>query len=192
MEIQEKKAVINAEEIEKAIQSILTWIGEDPHRPGLEKTPARVLAGFASSFAGYKLDPAALFSGLFVNDQNYDRLILVKDIRFESHCEHHMRPFFGHAHIAYVPDAALVGLSKLARLLDLFAKRLQMQERLTMQGAEALQQHLQPKGVAVYIAAEHHCMSTRGVCKVGTTTVTTAFLGCMQAPSWQAQFYQML
>ena len=103
-----------------------------------------------------------------------------------------MRPFIGHAHIAYVPDSCLVGLSKIARLLDVFAKRLQMQERLTMQVADALQYYLNPKGVAVYVEAEHHCMSTRGVAKVGTTTVTTAFLGCMENESWQSQFYQMI
>ncbi len=161
--------------IEEAITQILKGIGEDPTREGLLKTPARVAKAYGFLTQGYGMDPAEQLGTVFT--ESYDEMVLVKDIELYSLCEHHMLPFFGKIHIAYVPNGKVVGLSKLARLTDVYARRLQVQERLTMQIADALQEHLQPKGVAVVIEAAHMCMMMRGVERQGSKTVTSAMRG---------------
>jgi GTP cyclohydrolase I len=164
-------------EVEAAVRTLLRWTGDDPAREGLVDTPRRVARAYRSFFAGYDEDPAAVLSATFEEAGDYDDLVLVRDIRLESHCEHHMVPIIGYAHIAYLPGRRVVGLSKLARVVDLFAKRLQIQERLTSQIADTIFEVLQPRGVAVVIEAEHLCMTTRGVNKPGSTTVTRRLLG---------------
>lgn len=165
------------EEAERAVRVLIAWAGDDPSREGLLETPKRVVKSYEEFFAGYKDDPSALLAKTFEEVEGYDEMVLLKNMRFESHCEHHMVPIIGKAHIAYLPDKRVVGISKLARLLNLFAKRLQTQETMTAQIADTLNQVLKPKGVAVVIDAEHQCMSTRGVYKPGTTTITTRRLG---------------
>jgi len=160
---------------EDAIRQILQNIGEDPDREGLLETPKRVAKAHKEFFAGYKTDPKSVIK-TFTNE-GYDEMLLVKDINYFSHCEHHMVPFFGKAHVAYIPDKDITGLSKLPRLVDVFARRLQNQERLTVQVAETLMSELKPLGVAVQISGKHLCMCGRGVGQTSSETVTTAFLG---------------
>lgn len=160
-----------------AVSTILSFIGEDPEREGLLETPARVVNAWREWTIGYQIHPEDVLKVFNDGGENYDEMVLVKDIWFYSHCEHHMSPFFGHAHIAYIPDGKIVGLSKLPRLLDIYARRLQVQERLTNQVAEALMEHLKPKGVAVKVQARHLCMESRGVQKPGCITTTTKLLG---------------
>lgn len=160
-----------------ALRTLLRWIGEDPDRPGLQDTPDRVLRAYGEFFAGYAMDPAEVLARTFDELGGYRGPVVVRDIELRSHCEHHMVPFHGVAHVAYLPDQRVVGLSKIARLVDLFARRLQIQERLTAQIAQALETHLGARGVAVVIAAEHQCMSARGVQKHGALTVTTQVTG---------------
>lgn len=164
-------------EAEEAVRTLIAWAGDDPAREGLLETPKRVVKSFEEFFAGYNDDPQQLLAKTFEEVEGYDEMVLLKNMRFESHCEHHMVPIIGKAHIAYLPDKRVVGISKLARLLNSFAKRLQTQETMTAQIADTLNQVLKPKGVAVVIDAEHQCMSTRGVYKPGTTTITTRRLG---------------
>ena len=165
------------EEAEAAIRSLLRWAGDDPTREGLIDTPARVARAYEEFFAGYEVDPVALLERTFEETDGYDEIVLLRDIRLESHCEHHMVPIIGRAHVAYLPHQRVVGISKLARVVEAYAKRLQIQEKLTAQIANTIQDVLQPKGVAVIIEAAHQCMTTRGIHKPGVTMVTSRMLG---------------
>jgi GTP cyclohydrolase I len=165
------------EEAEAAVRTLLAWAGDDPTREGLLETPGRVTRAFGEFFAGYAQDPKAILSKTFKEVGGYDDIVLVKDIPFSSHCEHHMVPFVGKAHIAYLPHDGVVGLSKLARLVDVFALRLQTQENLTAQIIDAINENLGPRGAAVMLEAEHMCMSMRGVRAHGASTITHRFTG---------------
>ena len=165
------------EEAEAAIRTLLRWAGDDPTREGLIDTPARVARAYEEFFAGYEVDPIALLERTFEETDGYDEIVLLRDIRLESHCEHHMVPIIGRAHVAYLPHRRVVGISKLARVVEAYAKRLQIQEKLTAQIANTIQDVLQPKGVAVIIEAAHQCMTTRGIHKPGVTMVTSRMLG---------------
>jgi GTP cyclohydrolase IA len=164
-------------EAEDAVRTLLAWAGDDPSRPGLLDTPARVADAYGEYFSGYRADAAAELTTTFEETSGYDDFVLLKNIRFESHCEHHIAPFAGVAHVAYMPSTGIVGLSKLARVVEIFARRLQTQEALTSEIGLAIEQALQPKGVAVMMSAEHTCMSMRGVRQPHVTTVTSRFLG---------------
>ena len=167
-------------EAEAAIRTVLQWVGEDPDREGLIDTPARVIRAYGELFAGYQRDPVEILSRTFEEVAGYDELVVLKGIRLETYCEHHMLPIIGVAHVGYLPDRRVVGISKLARVVEAYAKRLQIQEKLTAQIARAIQDVLKPRGVAVVIEAEHHCMSTRGVHKPGVSMVTSQILGMFQ------------
>lgn len=173
--IKQKKP--SREQAEQAVRTLLAWAGDDPSREGLLDTPARVVRSYEEYFCGYHKDPKAILSKTFEDVQNYDEMVILKDIHFESFCEHHLAPIIGKVHLAYLPNQRVVGISKLARLVDVFAKRLQIQEVMTVQIANTINEVLQPKGVAVVIDALHQCMTTRGVHKVGTSTVTSRMLG---------------
>ena len=164
-------------EAEDAVRTLISWAGDDPTREGLIETPKRVVKSYEEFYDGYGQDPAEILSKVFEEIEGYDEIVLVKDILLESHCEHHMVPILGKAHVAYLPDKRVVGLSKLARVVDLYAKRLQTQETMTAQIADTINDVLKPKGVAVVIDAAHQCMSSRGVSKKGTSTVTSRMLG---------------
>ncbi|WP_119328111.1 GTP cyclohydrolase I FolE [Cysteiniphilum halobium] len=168
---------ISAQQAEQAIKTLLEYIGEDPCREGLIETPKRVIKSYAEFFKGYAEDPDKILSKTFEDVEGYDEIVLLKDMRLESYCEHHMVPIIGKAHVAYLPNGKVVGISKIARVLDVFAKRLQTQERLTMQVALAIEKALAPKGVAVIIDSMHQCMTTRGVHKSETSTVTSCMRG---------------
>ena len=172
-----KKAVVTDKQVEEAVKTILTWIGEDPTREGLLETPKRVVKAFKEYYQGYHQDANKELLKTFGDVEGYDDMVVEKDIRLESHCEHHMAPIIGIAHVAYIPNKKVVGLSKLARTVDIFSKRLQTQERLTMQIAKTLMNALDAKGVAVTIDAAHQCMTVRGIKKEKATTVTNYFLG---------------
>ena len=165
------------EEAEKAIRTLLLWAGDDPSREGLRDTPARVARAFEDWFSGYNEDPEEFLSRTFEEVEGYDDMIVLKDIRFESHCEHHLAPIIGRVHIGYLPNNKVVGISKLARVVDTFARRLQVQETMNAQIAHCIQNVLEPKGVAVVIEATHQCMTTRGVHKPGVTMVTSSMSG---------------
>ena len=168
---------ISDQEAEEAFKTILSWLGEDPTREGLLETPKRVMKAYKEYFAGYKIDPTKILDKTFGDVDGYDDMVIQKNISIQSHCEHHMAPIIGKAHVAYIPKERVVGLSKLARVVEVFSKRLQTQERLTMQVAKTLMTSLDAKGVAVTIDASHHCMTMRGVKKEKATTVTNYFLG---------------
>jgi len=178
--LQEKNQNISDQEAEEAIEILIRWIGEDPEREGLKSTPKRVVRAYKEYFQGYKEDPAKHLTKTFTEIEDYDDMIIEKDISIRSHCEHHMAPIIGVAHIAYIPSKKVVGLSKLARVVEAFSKRLQTQERLTMQIAKTIMNVLQPRGVAVTIDAMHQCMTSRGIKKEKTTTVTNYFLGAFK------------
>lgn len=165
------------EEAERAVETLLQWLGEDPTREGLNDTPKRVVKAYSELFAGYDQDPTEHLSRTFEQVSGYDDAVIVKDIPFFSHCEHHMVPIIGKAHVAYLPNGKVVGLSKIARVVDIFAKRLQTQESMTAQIAQAIESALQPKGVAVIVEAEHMCMAMRGIRKQGSTTITSTYKG---------------
>jgi GTP cyclohydrolase I len=165
------------EEALDAVRTLIRWAGDDPEREGLVGTPDRVVRSYAEFFSGYDEDPVALLQRTFEETDGYDEIVMLKDIRFESHCEHHIAPIIGHVHIAYLPSNRVVGISKLARLVEVYAKRLQIQEKMTAQIANTLDEVLQPKGVAVVIEAAHQCMTTRGVHKPGVSMVTSRMLG---------------
>ena len=165
------------EEAESAVRTLLSWLGEDVSREGLIDTPKRVINAYSEFFEGYSLDPKDVLAKTFEDVSGYDEIVLLKNMRLESHCEHHMVPILGKAHIAYLPNKRVVGISKIARLMDVYAKRLQTQETLTSQIANAIQEALDPKGVAVIIDAKHQCMTTRGIHKTETSTVTSCMLG---------------
>jgi GTP cyclohydrolase IA len=168
------------DEAEAAIRTLLRWAGDDPTREGLVDTPARVARAYEEFFAGYAIDPVALLERTFEETDGYDEIVLLRDIRLESHCEHHMVPIIGRAHVAYLPHRRVVGISKLARVVEAYARRLQIQEKLTAQIANTIQQVLEPRGVAVVIEAAHQCMTTRGVHKPGVTMVTSRMLGAFR------------
>ncbi|HYP56990.1 MAG TPA: GTP cyclohydrolase I FolE [Beijerinckia sp.] len=182
------------EEAEAAVRVLLRWTGDDPSREGLRDTPKRVVKAFEEFFSGYREDASNALARVFEEVHGYDDAVVVRDIPFSSHCEHHMVPFFGIAHIAYYPsEEGVVGLSKLARLVDIFAKRLQTQEALTAQIIGAIDRYLKPRGCAVMIEAEHLCMSMRGVQKHGASTVTTQFTGVFRDdPAEQVRFLTMV
>jgi GTP cyclohydrolase I len=167
-------------EAEEAIRTLLRWAGDDPTREGLLGTPDRVVRAYEEWFSGYEVDPADLLQRTFEEIEGYDEMVVLRDIRFESHCEHHMAAIIGKVHIAYLPERRVVGISKLARLVEVYGKRLQIQEKMTSQIANTLQDVLQPKGVAVVIEAAHQCMTTRGVHKSGVTMVTSRMLGAFR------------
>lgn len=169
------------EEAEAAVRTLLRWAGDDPDREGLLGTPGRVTRAFEEFFAGYSEDPGDILSRTFDEIEGYDELIVLRDIRLESHCEHHLAPIIGKVHIGYLPDRRVVGISKLARVVEVYARRLQIQEKLTVQIAEAINDVLQPRGVAVVIDATHHCMTTRGVHKTGVSMITSRMLGLFQS-----------
>jgi GTP cyclohydrolase IA len=168
------------EEAEEAVRTLLRWAGDDPTREGLLGTPDRVVRSFEEFFAGYAMDPLALLQRTFEETDGYDEIVLLRDIRLESYCEHHMVPIIGRAHVAYLPHRRVVGISKLARLVEAYAKRLQIQEKMTAQIANTIQEVLEPRGVAVVIEAAHQCMTTRGVHKPGVTMVTSRMLGAFR------------
>ena len=168
------------EEAEAAIRTLLRWAGDDPTREGLIDTHARVARAYEEFFSGYAIDPVALLERTFEETDGYDEIVLLRDIRLESHCEHHMVPIIGRAHVAYLPHRRVVGISKLARVVEAYARRLQIQEKLTAQIANTIQQVLEPRGVAVVIEAAHQCMTTRGVHKPGITMVTSRMLGAFR------------
>jgi GTP cyclohydrolase I len=165
------------DEAEDAVRVLLRWAGDDPNREGLLGTPERVVRAYEEFFSGYNEDPAEILQRTFEETDGYDEMVVLRDIRFESHCEHHMVPVIGKAYIGYLPDKRVIGISKLARLVEAYAKRLQIQEKMTAQIANAIQDVLQPKGVGVVIEAAHQCMTTRGVHKPGTTLMTSTMLG---------------
>ena len=179
-ELQEQKRKISDEKIEEAIRTIIQWIGEDPKREGLKSTPQRVVKAFKEYFKGYNEDPAEHLTKTFTEVEGYDDMVIEKNISIQSHCEHHMAPIIGVAHVAYIPLNKVVGLSKLARVVEAFSKRLQTQERLTMQVARTIMDVLQPRGVAVTVDAVHQCMTARGIKKEKTSTATNYFLGAFK------------
>ena len=168
-------------EAEEAVRTLIRWAGDDPQREGLLGTPGRVARAYEEFFAGYDEDPMALLQRTFEETEGYDEMVVLRDIRFESHCEHHMVPIIGRAHIAYLPRRRVVGISKLARVLEVFSHRLQIQEKLTAQIANIINEVLQPKGVGVIIDASHQCMTTRGVHKPGMSMVTSHMLGTFRS-----------
>jgi GTP cyclohydrolase IA len=181
------------EQAETAVRTLIAYIGDNPGREGLVETPKRVVSAFEEVYQGYKECPVEVLDRTFSETGGYDDFVLVKDIPFNSHCEHHMMPFYGKAHVAYMPVERVVGLSKIARLIDVYALRLQTQEHLTSQVATAIDEILKPRGVAVMIQAEHMCMSLRGVEKPGSSTVTTHFTGSFRDdPNEQVRFITML
>ena len=180
-------------EVEAAFNTIIRWTGDDPTRDGLKETPARVTRAFEEFFKGYTDDPEAILKKTFEEIEGYDEMIVLRGIRFESHCEHHMATIVGRAWVAYIPKGRVVGISKLARVVDAYAKRLQIQEKMTAQIANTIQSVLQPDGVGVVIKAEHHCMTTRGVHKHGTDMVTSRMLGSFRDnPMTRQEFLAMV
>jgi len=179
-QLEKKKQEISEKKAEEAVRTIIQWIGENPNREGLISTPRRVIKAFKEYFKGYTQNPNEFLSKTFTEVEGYDDMVIEKNISIHSHCEHHMAPITGVAHVAYLPSDKVVGLSKLARVVEVFSKRLQTQERLTMQIAKTIMDVLQPRGVAVTIDASHQCMTNRGVKKENTTTVTNYFLGAFK------------
>ncbi|SCW89270.1 GTP cyclohydrolase I [Rhizobium mongolense subsp. loessense] len=180
-------------EAEDAIRVLLRWAGDDPSREGLIDTPTRVAKAYRELFAGYEMDPEDVLGRTFEEVAGYDDMVLVKDIPFYSHCEHHMVPIIGKAHVAYMPDGKVLGLSKIARVVEIYGRRLQTQETMTAQIAKAIDDTLAPRGVAVMLEAEHMCMAMRGVQKQGSMTLTTTFTGIFKAePAEQARFMSMV
>ena len=187
-----KPSAPSMEEAKEAVRTLIAWAGDDPEREGLIETPDRVARAYQEFFAGYEEDPEEILSKTFEEVEGYDEMVIVRNIRLESHCEHHMVPIVGVAHIGYIPKNRVVGISKLARLVDLFGKRLQTQETMTAQILNCIDKTLSPKGTAVFIDAEHHCMSTRGVLKNDVTMTTNQFSGCfLEDVNLQDRFLKM-
>jgi GTP cyclohydrolase I len=177
----------------KAVETLIRWAGDDPAREGLLGTPERVVKAYQEFFEGYAVDPLDLLERTFEEVEGYDEMVLLRDIRFESHCEHHMAPIIGVAHVAYMPKTRVVGISKLARVVEIYARRLQIQEKMTAQIANTLDEVLQPHGVAVVIDAAHQCMTTRGVHKPGVSMVTSRMLGVFRDdPKTRREFLGMI
>ena len=180
-------------EVEKAVETLIRWTGDDPNREGLRSTPERVVKAYEGFFSGYGQDPVAMLQRTFEEIDGYDEMVVLRDIRVESHCEHHMVPILGKAHVAYLPDKRVVGISKLARVLEAYARRLQIQEKLTAQVANTINDVLEPKGVAVVIEAAHQCMTTRGIHKTGVSMVTSRMLGRFRTdPSTRREFLALI
>ncbi len=180
-------------EAEEAVRTLIRWAGDDPSREGLLGTPSRVVRAYDEFFAGYESDPVEILKRTFEEVAGYDEMVVLKDIRFESHCEHHMLPIVGKAHVAYLPDRRVVGISKLARVVEVYARRLQIQEKMTAEIANTIDQVLQPKGVAVMIDAAHQCMTTRGVHKPGVSMITSRMLGAFRDnPSTRREFLAII
>ncbi len=180
-------------EAEAAVRTLLRWAGDDPGREGLRDTPARVARAYEEFFAGYEIDPGAILARTFEEVEGYDEIVLLRNIRLESVCEHHMAPIIGRVHVAYLPDRRVVGISKLARVVEAYGKRLQIQEKLTAQIANTINEVLEPRGVAVVIEAAHQCMTTRGVHKPGVTMATSRMLGAFRDdPATRREFFAML
>lgn len=179
-------------EAEAAVLTLLKWIGDDPAREGLVDTPARVVKAYEEMFGGYNSDPVDILGRTFEEVAGYDDIVLVKDIAFHSHCEHHIVPIIGKAHVAYLPRDRVLGLSKIVRVVDIFARRLQTQETLTAQIATSIDDALAPRGVAVMIEAEHMCMAMRGIRKHGSTTMTTRFTGAFEDLAMQSRFTDLI
>jgi GTP cyclohydrolase I len=191
--LQNNKEKPTREQAEMAIRTLIKWAGDNPDREGLRDTPSRVVRSYEEFFQGYLADPRALLERTFEEIEGYDEIVFLRDIRFESHCEHHMAPIIGRAHVAYLPHKRVVGISKLARLIDVYAKRLQIQEKMTSQIANTINDALQPKGTAVVIEASHQCMTTRGVHKPGVSMVTSTMLGAFRKdPSTRREFLAMI
>ena len=187
-----KTAKPTRQQAEDAVKTLMAFVGEDVKRPGVLETPKRVVKAYEDWFAGYKEDPKEVLKKTFDELEGYDEIIMLRDIRIESHCEHHIAPFIGSAHVAYLPNKRVVGISKLARVLDLYAKRIQTQENMTAQILNCIDKTLIPKGTAVFIDAEHHCMSTRGVLKNDVTMTTNLFSGCfLEDTNLQDRFLKM-
>ena len=181
------------EEAEAAVRTMLAWTGDNPDREGLVETPKRVVRAYEQFFAGYEMDPKEVLSKVFEEVEGYDEMVIVKDIRVESHCEHHIVPILGKAHVGYVPNKRIVGISKLARVVDIFGKRLQTQEVMTAQIANVINEVLEPKGVAVVMNAKHQCMTTRGVHKPESSTITSTMLGAFREnPDTRAEFMNLI
>jgi len=181
------------DEAEEAVRTLLLWAGEDIQREGLTDTPARVARAYEDWFSGYKEDPVSFLERTFEEVDGYDELIVLRDIEFESHCEHHMAPIIGHAHVGYLPDRKVVGISKLVRVVDAFARRFQVQEKMTAQIANCISDVLNPKGVGVVIEASHQCMTTRGVHKSNVSMVTSQMLGTFRKDArTRAEFLRMI
>ena len=180
-------------EAEKAVRTLISFVGEDPNREGLLDTPKRVVKAYQDWYGGYNQDPKEVLNKTFSEIEGYDEIIMLKDIRVESHCEHHMAPFIGSAHVAYLPNKRVVGISKLARITRIFSKGMQVQEKLTAEIANCLQQVLKPRGVAVVIEAQHECMTTRGINEPGISMVTSQLLGKFRTDaSTRKEFYSMI
>ena len=175
------KSKPSREEAMDAVRTMIAWAGDDPSREGLLETPKRVIKAYEEFFDGYEMDPDEILNKTFEEVAGYDEMIIIKDIRLESHCEHHMVPILGKAHLAYIPNNRVVGISKLARVVDVYGKRLQTQETMTAQIAESINRVLQPKGVAVVVDAGHQCMTTRGIHKTNATTITSQMLGVFRS-----------
>ena len=181
------------EEAEAAVRTMLAWTGDNPDREGLVETPKRVVRAYEQFFAGYEMDPKEVLSKVFEEVEGYDEMVIVKDIRVESHCEHHNVPILGKAHVGYLPNKRIVGISKLARVVDIFGKRLQTQEVMTAQIANVINEVLEPKGVAVVMNAKHQCMTTRGVHKPESSTITSTMLGAFREnPDTRAEFMNLI
>lgn len=169
------------QDAEEAVRTLLRWAGDDPNREGLVGTPDRVVRSYGEFFSGYSMNPAEILARTFEEVEGYDEIVALRDIRFESHCEHHMVPIIGTVHLAYLPDTRVVGISKLARVVEAYAKRFTIQEKMTSQIANAINDVLQPKGVAVLVQASHQCMTTRGVHKPGVSMVTSQMIGAFRS-----------
>ena len=181
------------EEAEAAVRTMLAWTGDNPDREGLVETPKRVDRAYEQFFAGYEMDPKQVLSKVFEEVEGYDEMVIVKDIRVESHCEHHIVPILGKAHVGYLPNKRIVGISKLARVVDIFGKRLQTQEVMTAQIANVINEVLEPRGVAVVMNAKHQCMTTRGVHKPESSTITSTMLGAFREnPDTRAEFMNLI
>jgi GTP cyclohydrolase I len=179
-------------EVEAAVRTLVRWTGDDPDRDGLAETPRRVARAFEEFFVGYTTDPVAVLQKTFEEIEGYDEMISLRGIRFESHCEHHMAPIIGQVWVAYIPNGRVVGISKLARVVEIFAKRLQIQEKMTAQIANTINEVLKPQGVGVIVKARHHCMTTRGVHKPDTDLVTSRMLGCFRDnPATRQEFISL-
>jgi GTP cyclohydrolase I len=180
-------------EVEAAFRTVLRWTGDNPDRDGLHETPARLARAYEEYFSGYGEDPEAILSTTFEETEGYDEMIALRGIRFVSHCEHHVAPIVGRAWVAYIPNGRVVGISKLARIVDIYAKRLQIQEKMTAQIANAIDTVLQPQGVGVVLKAEHHCMTARGIMKPGTDLVTSRMLGVFRdSPVTRQEFISLV
>ncbi len=183
---------VKRKDAEQAVRTLIQWAGDNPNREGLKETPARVARAWQEFCSGYEDDASQLLQTVFNETENYQDIILLKDIAFESHCEHHLVPIIGHAHIAYIPKKSVIGISKLARLVDCYTKRLQLQERLTTQIGHAIMEHLQPLGVAVAISSNHHCMTTRGVYKPQSDMLTLHMAGCFNDADKRQEFLSLI